>query len=101
MWHILPALIGQFYDAPTRTLTFAPKFIEPFELPVLVPGTVATLTVPARASGSDVSDDSGTSFTFTVQTGIPLVLDHLSMWNVTCGKLPATLRPGESIQCSA
>ena len=49
MWHLVPALVGQFYDAPSGTLRFVPKLPAPFELPVLVLGTALTLS--ARAGG--------------------------------------------------
>jgi hypothetical protein len=38
---------GQFHDAQSKTLRFAPKMPAPFELPVLVPGTVLTLSASA------------------------------------------------------
>mmetsp|Transcript_31906 Transcript_31906/g.67137 ORF Transcript_31906/g.67137 Transcript_31906/m.67137 type:complete len:982 (+) Transcript_31906:283-3228(+) len=42
-WHIVFALSGQQFDAPTSALSFSPKLPPPFELPFMVPNTVGVL----------------------------------------------------------
>ena len=44
MWHTVGALTGQFYDAPAGNLSFAPRLSPPYTLPVLLPGSVLTLS---------------------------------------------------------
>lgn len=44
MWHTVGALAGQLYDAPAGNLSFAPRLSAPYILPVLLPGSVLTLS---------------------------------------------------------
>ena len=44
MWHTVGALSGQLFDAPAGNLTFAPRLAPPYTLPVLLPGSVLTLS---------------------------------------------------------
>ena len=87
-WHILFALSGQSYDAPTRALAFAPVLPAPYALPVLVPNTAAQLR--ARADGA---------YELRVLAGAPLVLDALCVRGSAPrpGELPRTLAPGQSV----
>jgi len=63
MWHTLGALAGQFYDAPAGNLSFAPRLRPPYTLPVLLPGSVLTLS-QQRAQGP---------FTLRFEGGAPLM----------------------------
>ena len=76
-------MVGKFYDATTQTLRFDPKLPAPFELPVLIPRTVATL----RA-------DKVGQFTFMVLTGAPLPLRELSVRGAQAKDVPQLLAPG-------
>jgi non-lysosomal glucosylceramidase len=87
MWHMIPALVGQFYDAPSKTLQFAPKMPAPFELPVLVPGTALTLS--ASTDGK---------YELKLLTGVPLQLDRLAVGNASAPGLPRLLSPGDAVQ---
>ena len=44
MWHTVGALSGQHYDAPAGNLSFSPRLVAPYTLPVLLPGSVLTLS---------------------------------------------------------
>jgi hypothetical protein len=87
MWHMIPALVGQYYDAPSKTLRFAPKMPAPFELPVLVPGTVLTLS--ASADGK---------YELKLLTGSSLQLDSLAVGSASAPGLPRLLSPGDAVR---
>ena len=77
-WHTLFALSGQRFRAPSKSLTFWPKLSPPYELPVLVPRTVATLTAsPAMRSGS--STGRSVEYQLKVVAGVPLTLAELAV----------------------
>jgi non-lysosomal glucosylceramidase len=87
-WHLVFALSGQSFDAPSGSLAFAPKLSPPFSLPVLTPKTVASIA--ATADGR---------FTLRVRAGKPLRLSAVRVGEVAApaGVVPAVLGPGESI----
>ena len=87
-WHLVFALSGQAFDAPSGSLAFAPKLPPPFSLPVLTPKTVASIA--ATADGR---------FTLRVRAGKPLRLSAVRVGEVAApaGVVPAVLGPGESI----
>ena len=87
-WHLVFALSGQFFDAPSGSLAFAPKVTPPFSLPVLIPRTVASIA--ATADGS---------FTLRVRAGEPLRLSAVRVGEVAApaSVVPAVLDPGQSI----
>ena len=87
-WHLVFALSGQSFDAPSGSLAFAPKLSPPFSLPVLTPRTVASIA--ATADGS---------FTLRVRAGKPLRLSAVRVGEMAApaGVVPAVLGPGQSI----
>lgn len=87
MWHLIPALVGQFYDAPSKTLHFAPKMPAPFELPVLVPGSILTLSASAEGI-----------YELKLLTGVPLQLANLTVGSTAAPGLPRLLVPGDAVQ---
>ena len=93
-WHVVFALSGQRYDAinplGSGNLTFAPKVPIPFELPVLVPGTVARLS--GAASG----------YTLAILSGKPLRLAFVAVAGDSHrpAGLPKVLVPGDSVSWS-
>ena len=94
-WHMLYALSGQYYSAPDDALQFAPCLQPPYELPVLVPATAATLACTAKRC------------TLRVVAGLPLRLAKLSVASRSSssspppGVLPLTLSKGEAIEWAA
>jgi len=82
MWHTVGALTGQFYDAPHGNLSFAPRLSPPYTLPVLLPGSVLTLS-QQRAQGP---------YTLRFEGGVPLMqLSRLSVDGQAMGS-PRPLR---------
>ena len=65
---------------------FAPKMPAPFELPVLVPGTVLTL-----------SATSGGKYKLTLLKGAPMSLANLAVGNAIATGLPQLLMPGDAV----
>ena len=63
MWHTVGALTGQFYDAPAGILSFTPRMSPPFTLPVLLPGSVLTLS----------QQHAGGPYTLQFEGGAPLI----------------------------
>jgi len=80
MWHTLGALTGQFYDAPAGTLSFVPRTAPPYTLPVLLPGSILTLS-QQRLNGP---------FTLRFEGGTPLM--QLSTLSAD-GRLMSSPRP--------
>ena len=89
LWHALFALSGQLYDKPAGKLHLAPKLAaRPFELPVLVPYTAASIGCAA-----------GGVCTLAVVAGAPLSLSELAVHGVPA-PVPAgglTLKVGQSV----
>ena len=50
MWYAVGGLSGQLFDAPAGNLSFTPRLRPPYTLPVLLPGSVLTLS-QQRAHG--------------------------------------------------
>ena len=91
-WHILFALSGQRYDR--GALSFAPRLTPPYVLPVLVPGTVATIEARVVAEG-------GRRRRRTLRVaGVPLALSALKVGDAAAptAALPAALAPGEAVE---
>ena len=88
-WHLLFALSGQFYNRPAGKLALAPKLVaRPFELPVLVPSTAASIAC-----------DAAGICTLSVVAGAPLSLRALAVHRVPA-PVPAeglTLKTGQSV----
>jgi len=88
-WHALFALSGQFFDKPAGRLALAPKLaVRPFQLPVLVPYTAASIACDAVGA-----------CTLTVVAGAPLSLKALAVHRVPA-PVPAgglTLKNGQSV----
>ena len=91
-WHLLFALAGQRYDAPSAALSFAPRPSPPYTLPALVPGTAATV---AAAAGN-------ASFLLAVVAGAPLRLAALDVNGCAppAAALPTVLPPGQAVEWS-
>ena len=94
----LLALSGQRYRKPDQSLTFMPKLSPPYELPVLVPRTVATLTArPATSSGGGAAE-----YELRVVSGMPISLKELSVnGSSPSGGLPVKLGVGDWIKWTA
>ena len=93
-WHILFALSGQKYDR--GALSFAPRLAPPYVLPVLVPGTVATIEARVVAEGGAAT----TAYALRVAAGVPLALSALKVGDAAApaAALPAALAPGEAVE---
>lgn len=89
-WHTLFALSGQVLDNynGVANLTFSPKMALPFDLPVLVPGTVARL-----------SGNATTGYRLEVLAGRALSLAAVSVQGYAGrpASLPRLMQPGDTI----
>ena len=92
-WHIFFALSGQRYDR--GALSFAPRLTPPYVLPVLVPGTVATIEARVAEGGA-----ATTAYALRVAAGVPLALSALKVGDAAAptAALPAALAPGEAVE---
>jgi|EP01043_Picozoa_sp_COSAG02_P005690 hypothetical protein len=87
MWHIPFALTGQHWDAPSASLSFAPKLSAPFSLPVFIPGSTLLLTAHANGGG-----------TLSLVAGTAVLLKTVVVGNSTAADLPKTLALGDSVE---
>ena len=103
-WHTLFALSGQRYRAPSKSLTFWPKLPPPYELPVLIPRTVATLSARPISVAPDGDRPKCASVIaieheLKVVAGRGVALVELSVnGSSPSSGLPSTLAVGDSVR---
>lgn len=86
-WHLVFSLAGQDADLSVGKLQFAPAVSVPFSLPVVLAGTIGSISSP-----------DGKRFTLTVTAGSPITLTTLGVGKVMHPAGQITLAPGQSTE---
>lgn len=88
LWHITLALSGQDANLPAGSLSFEPKLSPPYNLPVLLPGVLGSL--------SAVPQDHAVCYTLSLAFG-QLTLQHLAVGSDVCPDNPVVIKPGTPV----